>query len=209
MDKLPGFDTVQGNKPLDGLAESEPAPRLKTINRKQLLLRPVDVERLVPDDHEVRAIWEFTGHLDLTAYYQTIHAVEGKAGCSAFDPRLLVAIWIHAYGKGGGSAREISRLCDYDPAYPWPDGHGTGHTLAYFRSSPKNSLDQLFVHVLGMASSRRTRVMHDGTKIKALAGNNSLRPEDKDQEAPSGCGGTGQTISDSEASGPQEHERGP
>jgi hypothetical protein len=56
VDELPGFDAVEGSKPLDRAPESESAPRLKTINRKQLLLRPVDVERLVSDDHEVRAI---------------------------------------------------------------------------------------------------------------------------------------------------------
>ena len=78
MDDLPGFETVQGNKPLDGLPESEPVPRLKPINRKQLLLRPVDVERLAPEDHGVRAIWEFTGHRDLTAYYRAIHAVRER-----------------------------------------------------------------------------------------------------------------------------------
>src|SRR5271157_1677810 len=195
MDELPGFlpgcyaiDAVKGSKPLDGLPESEPAPRLKTINRKQLLLRPIDVERLVPDDHEVRAIWEFTGHLDLTAYYQAIHAVEGRAGCTAFDPRLLVSIWIYAYSKGIGSAREISRLCDYDPAYQWLTGMEpiNYHTLADFRSSHKDSLDQLFVQVLGIMSAggliTLKRVMHDGTKIKALAANNSFRREERIRE---------------------------
>lgn len=188
MDDLPGFETVQGNKPLDGLPESEPAPRLKPINRKQLLLIPVDVERLVPLDHEVRAIWEFTGHLDLTAYYQAIHAVEGRAGCTAFDPRLLASIWIYAYSKGIGSAREISRLCDYDPAYQWLTGMEpiNYHTLADFRSSHKDSLDQLFVQVLGIMSAEGLitleRVMHDGTKIKALAGNNSFRREERIRE---------------------------
>ena len=192
MDELPGFlpgcyaiATVQESKPQDALPESEPAPRLKTINRKQLLLRPVDVERLVPDDHEVRAIWEFTGHLDLTAYYQTIHAVEGRAGCTAFDPRLLVAIWIYALSKGVGSAREISRLCDYDPAYQWLTGMEpiNYHTLADFRSSHKESLDRLFVEVLGIMSAEGLitleRVMHDGTKVKALAGDNSFRREER------------------------------
>ncbi|HWT79825.1 MAG TPA: IS1182 family transposase, partial [Candidatus Methylomirabilis sp.] len=195
MNDLPGFETVEGSKPLDsaawgedGLPESEPAPRLKTINRKQLLLRPVDVERLVPEDHEVRAIWEFTGHLDLTAYYQTIHAVEGKAGCTAFDPRLLLSIWIYAYSKGIGSAREISRLCDYDPAYQWltamePINY---HTLADFRSSHKDSLDRLFVHVLGIMSAEGLitleRVMHDGTKVKALATGGSFRREERIRE---------------------------
>ena len=167
---------------------SEHATRLKMINRKQLLLRPIDVERLVPDDHEVRAIWEFTGHLDLTLYYQTIQAVEGRAGCTAFDPRLLVAIWIYAYSKGIGSAREISRLCDYDPAYQWLTGMEpiNYHTLADFRSSHKHSLDQLFVQVLGIMSAEGLitleRIMHDGTKVKALAGNNSFRREERIRE---------------------------
>jgi len=195
VDELPGFDAVEGSRPLDGAAsredglpESEPAPRLKAINRKQLLLRPVDVERLVSDDHEARAIWEFTGHLDLTLYYQTIHAVEGKAGCTAFDPRLLLSIWIYAYSKGVGSAREISRLCDYDPAYQWLTGMEpvNYHTLADFRVAHKESLDRLFVEVLGIMSAEGLitleRVMHDGTKVKALAESSSFRREEKIRE---------------------------
>ena len=195
MDELPGFDTVKGSAPLkraasgeDGLPESEPRPRLKQINRKQLLLRPVDVERFVPEEHEVRAIWEFTGPLDLTAYYQVIHAVEGKAGCSAFDPRLLISIWLYAYSKGNGSAREISRLCDYDPAYQWLTGMEpvNYHTLADFRSSHKDALDRLFTEVLGIMSAEGLitleRVMQDGTKVKALAGADSLRGEERIRE---------------------------
>jgi hypothetical protein len=34
-----------------------PAPRLASIDRRQMLLRTVDVERLVDDDHCVRSIW--------------------------------------------------------------------------------------------------------------------------------------------------------
>jgi hypothetical protein len=33
-------------------------PRLVAIDRRQLLLRSVDVEKLVGDDHCVRSIWE-------------------------------------------------------------------------------------------------------------------------------------------------------
>jgi transposase len=209
MDELPGFDTVEGSKPGDGLPGSEPAPRLKPINRKQLLLRPIDVERLVPEDHEVRAIWEFTGHLDLTTYYQAIHAVEGRAGSTAFDPRLLVAIWIYAYSKGIGSAREISRLCDYDPAYQWLTGMEpiNYHTLSDFRIANKESLDRLFVEVLGIMSAEGLitleRVMHDGTKVKALAGSNSFRREERIREHLKAAEEQlQQSLDDSEASGP-------
>jgi transposase len=183
MSDLPGFESVYGEGP--ARPREEPSFRLKPINRNQLLLRPVDVEKLVPADHEVRAIWEFAGHIDLTAYYQDIKAVEGRAGSTAFDPRLLISAWVYSYAKGIGSAREISRLCDCDPAYRWltgcePIGY---HTLSNFRSTHKEALDGLFVNVLGVLSNEGLvtleQVMHDGMKVKACAGSDSFRREDK------------------------------
>jgi len=38
-----------------------PVPRLVAIDRRQLLLRTVDVEKLVEDGHAVRSIWELVG----------------------------------------------------------------------------------------------------------------------------------------------------
>src|SRR4030043_1608021 len=70
-------------------------PRLKRINRQQLVMRPMDVEQLVPEDHEVRAIWEFVGRLDLSRYYEEIEAVEGEAGRSASDPRLRLGLGVY------------------------------------------------------------------------------------------------------------------
>jgi len=84
--------------------------RLKLVNREQMVLRPMDVERLVSEDHEVRAIWEFVGCLDLSRYYEDIEVVEGEAGRSASDPRLLISLWIYAYSKGVSAAREISSI---------------------------------------------------------------------------------------------------
>ena len=77
------------------LSDMEPRPpRLKTVNRKQLLIRSVDVERLIPEDHPARAIWEFVARLDLSAFYRDIGAVEGVAGRSAWDPQLLISVWV-------------------------------------------------------------------------------------------------------------------
>jgi hypothetical protein len=47
-------------------------PRMRAIQRDQLILRPMNIEELVAPDHEVRAIWELTGRLDLSAYYESI-----------------------------------------------------------------------------------------------------------------------------------------
>lgn len=186
MSRLPGFDTVsQGAHQHPGVEEKEAKPRLKPINRSQLLLRPVEVENLVPPDHEVRAIWECTGHLDLASYYQDIKAVSGKAGSTAFDPRLLTCMWIYSYSKGIGSAREISRLINYDPAYQWLTGMEpvNYHTLSDFRSAKKEALHELFVNVLGILSGEGLitleQVMHDGMKVKACAGSDSFRREEK------------------------------
>ncbi len=154
--------------------------RQKEINRQQLLLRPVEVEKLVDLDHPVRAIWELVGGLNLEPFYVEIESVEGVAGRPVWDPRLLISLWIYAYRDGVSSAREIARLCEYHPAYQWLSGLGVVnyHTLADFRIRHKEALDQLFTEVLGVLSHEGLitlqRVMHDGTKVKARASSKSF-----------------------------------
>jgi transposase len=159
--------------------------RLKPINREQMVLRPMDVERLVSEDHEVRGIWEFVGRTDLSGYYEEIEAVEGEAGRSATDPQLLISLWIYGYSKGVSAAREIGRLCEYDPAYQWLSGLApiNYHTLSDFRVKHKEALDALFIEVLGLLSAEGLisleRVMHDGSKVKACASGDTFRREER------------------------------
>jgi len=56
------------------------APRLKPIERQQMVFRVVDVERLIEAEHPARAIWEFTERLDLRGFYAPIDALAGGAG---------------------------------------------------------------------------------------------------------------------------------
>lgn len=160
-------------------------PRLKPINRQQVLLHTINIEKLIPEDHEVRAIWEFVGRLDLNQYYEGIEAVEGEAGRSPWNPQLLISIWIYSYSKGVSSAREISRLCEFEPAYQWLTGMQiiNYHTLSDFRIVYGEALNKLFTEVLGVLSSEGLvtleRVMHDGTKVKAYASGDTFRKEDK------------------------------
>jgi transposase len=163
--------------------EAKKEPRLRKIDRRQMVLHPVEIERLIPVEHEARAIWEIVGSLDLGCYYDRVDAREGHAGAPSFDPRLLVSLWIYSYSKGIGSSREIARLSEYDPAYQWLTGMRpvNYHTLADFRSSYGESIHNLFVQVLGVLSYEglitMERVMHDGTKIKALAADRTFRRE--------------------------------
>ena len=78
------------------------------------------------------------------------------------------------------SAREIARRCQYHPAYQWLTGMEVVnyHTLADFRIAHQEALDGFFIEVLGVLSHQGLitlrRVMHDGTKIKAAASDQSF-----------------------------------
>lgn len=163
---------------------ADKAPRVRIVNRQQMLMRPIDVEKLIEEDHPARAIWELVGRLDLGSYYGEIEAVEGVAGRPALDPRMMVSLWIFAYSEGVGSAREIEALCQYHPAYQWLTGMQpvNHHSLSDFRVSNKGALDKMFVEVLGLLSAEGLvtleRVTQDGTKIKANAGGDTFRREE-------------------------------
>ncbi len=165
-----------------------PKPRVKPIDRSQTMFRVIDVEQLIEPDHPARAIWEFVGRLDLTRFYKKIQAVEGVPGRQAWDPRLLISIWVYAYSRGISSGRELSRRCEYEPAFQWLAALGciNYHTLCDFRSTYDAELPELFTQVLGVLSSEGLvnleRVMHDGTKIKASASKSSFARRERLKE---------------------------
>lgn len=80
----------------------------------------VDVEQLIGEDHAARAIWELVGRLDLEGLYSGIECSEEEGGRPAYDPRLLISVWIYAYCQGIGSVRELAR----------PLGVGAGAAMA-------------------------------------------------------------------------------
>ena len=173
-----------------GPAKAAPAlkARVKPIDRSQTMFQVIDVEQLIEPDHPARAIWEFVGRLDLAGFYERIQAVEGGPGRQAWDPRLLISIWVYAYSRGISSGRELARRCEYEPAFQWLAGLGciNYHTLCDFRSTYDAELPELFTQVLGVLSSEGLvdleRVMHDGTKIKALASKSSFHRRERLKE---------------------------
>lgn len=155
--------------------------RFEVVDRKQLVFGTVDVEQLIGPGHEARAIWEFVGRLDLSRFSEAVKVYEGRRGRAAYDPQLLVSLWVYSYSRGITSGREISRLCEYDPAYQWLTGMKVVnyHSLTDFRVEHGKALGELFASVLAVMSATGLvtleRVMHDGTKIKAQASRHSFR----------------------------------
>jgi len=163
----------------------EPAKRLKSIDRTQSFWGAIDIEKLIEEDHPARGIWAMVNRLDLRRLEAKVKAVEGGAGQSSLDPRLLMALWIYGYSEGVSSGRELSRMCEYEPCCQWLTAlqRVNYHTLSDFRVEHKDDLDEIFVQVLGLLSAEgfieMKRITHDGTKIKAQAGSNSFRREER------------------------------
>jgi transposase len=144
---LPGLE-VRPSAPLPSPAlAGTPSPRLKPINRSQLIWQEVDVDGLVEEDHAVRAIWDFVGRLNLESFYAPIEAVQGVAGRTPWDPRLLICLWLYASCRGITSARELARRCAYEPAFRWLAGTEqiNHHTLSDFRVAHDAALKKLLV----------------------------------------------------------------
>ena len=163
-------------------------PLIRHVNRQQMSWRAVDVEHLISEDHPARAIWTLVGRLNLSAFYQAIESSTEEGGRPAIDPQLLISMWVYAYSQGIGSAREVARRCEYDPAFQWLTGlqEVNYHTLADFRVEKQQELDELFTQVLGALSKEGLitleQVMQDGTKIKALASSRSYLQEETIRE---------------------------
>jgi transposase len=164
---------------------SRKQPLIRPINRQQMSWRAVDVERLIGEDHRARAIWTLVGRLDLSRFYESIESSVEEGGRPAIDPQLLISLWVYAYSEGIGSAREVARRCEFDPAFQWLTGleEVNYHTLADFRVEKQQELDELFTQVLAALSKEGLitleQVMQDGTKIKALASERSYHREER------------------------------
>lgn len=160
------------------------SPRYLPVDRNQIRLEPLDVDRLVDEDHAARKIWRVVEKLDLAPFESAVRAVEGRAGRRAHSPQVLVSVWIYAFSRGLHSAREIARQIEHEPGLRWltalrPINH---HTLSDFRVAHGDALRELFVEVLAMLVKNRLvtleRVAADGTKIRADASRKSFRRRD-------------------------------
>ena len=155
--------------------------RLEQADRSQLRLMPVDLDRLISDDHQVRAVWAVVEGLDLRPFHELIKAVEGGPGRPPIDPRILMALWIAATLDGIGSAREVARLCETDLRYQWICGGVTPghHRLSDFRSNSEAQFDELLTETVAVLMHKGLvkldRVAQDGMRVRANAGAGSFR----------------------------------
>jgi transposase len=179
-----GGSGARGNQKVSRDLKDE-APRLLQADRKQVELRPYDLDRAVAHDHPVRTVWAFVQALDLKPLLAGIKSREGGRGAPAIDPAILVSLWLWATIDGVGSARELDRLCERDDTYRWLCG-GVGvnyHTLADFRTGHAAWLDAQLTRSITSLLDRRlvelNVVAQDGIRVRASAKASSYRRRDK------------------------------
>jgi transposase len=155
--------------------------RFIRADRSQTRWDVVDLEGLVPGDHRARIVMSFVESLELSALYEAIKAREGEPGRPPSDPAVLLALWLYATIEGVGSARQLERLAQHDPAYRWIAGGVplNYHGLADFRVAHVAVLDRLLTESVtaliaeGLVSLAEIAV--DGTKVRADAGRGSFK----------------------------------
>ena len=161
------------------------AARVLLPNRKQIELRPSDLESLLPEGHRARIVWGYVERQNLAGLYAGIKAVEGSVGRPAIAPEILFALWLYATLEGVGSARAIARFTQEHDAYRWICGgvQVNYHTAADFRSLNGGFLDGLLTDNLAslMAAGvvKLQAVAQDGVRVRASAGAASFRREER------------------------------
>lgn len=165
-------------------AAAAPLPgkvRVLLPNRRQVELRPVDLESLLPAGHRARLVWAWVEQQELGAFYAALKVREGGVGRSAIAPQILLALWLYATLEGVGSARQVARLTQEHDAWRWICG-GVAvnhHTLSDFRVVHGEALDELLstsvAALMDAGAVKLERVAQDGVRVRASAGAASFR----------------------------------
>lgn len=161
-------------------AEASGPIKYVSLDRNQLRWEALDLERSISEDHPARLVWEVSGRMNLGRFEEGQKTREGAAGRPCWPARLLVSVWVYSYTLGVASARAIERMLSYEPGLRWLAAAESinHHTLADFRVGHKEALEDLLAQFLALLDEAglvdlRTLV-HDGTKVKAVAGRQSF-----------------------------------
>lgn len=159
--------------------------RLNRPERRQVELLAVDLDAVLPADHQARLVWEYVQRQDMSRPERAIKARGSAPGRRAIDPRVLFALWLYATLDGVGSGREVARLSKAHDAYRWICG-GVGvnyHALNDFRADNEQWFDELLssnvaaLAAIGVITLKR--VAHDGVRVRANAGAASFKRRER------------------------------
>ena len=144
-----------------------------TVDRDQAFLMPPSMRDWLTEGHLAWFVLDVVSELDLTEFLAAYRA-DGRGG-AAYDPAMILAIWLYAYCVGEPSTRRIERRCVEDVAFRVLAGnHLPDHsTLSRFRKQHADALVGLFAQILRLCHEAGlvdlSLLALDGTKVTANA----------------------------------------
>jgi len=150
---------------------------------EQAELLPRHVRDELPAEHLCFRIHQLIEGLDLSEYDRAY----GEEGQRAYNPRLMLKVWLYAFAVNVRSTRKLEKRIQEDLAFRFlAGGARPDHkTLSEFLRRHQSAVDELFTQVLGAMRQagmvRLGRVAIDSTRIKANASPDRLQKVDRKQ----------------------------
>ena len=150
----------------------------------QPFLFPPSPQDWLPDDHLVYFVLDAVELLDIAAIEQEIQKKDAR-GERPYNPRMMLALLIHAYCTGVYSSRKIARATYEQVAFRvlTGDQHPVQQSIGNFRRRHLAAFRDLFKQVLGMCREaglvKLGHVALDGTKIQANASKHKAMSYDR------------------------------
>jgi len=143
-------------------------------NQEQLMLLPLNIREMIPEDHLVHGVSTLVERLDLSSIYQMYKNSEG--GRPSYHPLMLIKVIFYAYAVGVRSSRKIATRLESDVFFMYlaamqrPDFR----TISDFRKDHLEELKDLFQQIVVISMSlgiaKIGHISIDGTKMRASAG---------------------------------------
>ena len=155
--------------------------KFRSYDPGQAWLLPPSVRDVLGADHLSFFVHEIVERLDLRAIEDS-YSDEGQPG---YHPRLLLKLWLYAYGLGITSSRRLEQRTREDLGFRFLAGGSTPDywTLNAFRRRHAKALNDLFTQVLEFAREqgwgRLGQVAVDSTPIAANASRDRIVSEEK------------------------------
>ena len=132
------------------------------------------LEESIAEDDIVRVIDALVDKLDLEKLGLVENERKSNAGCSKYDARDLLKIYIYGYRRGIHSGRKLEDICKYDIRFQWLVGklQPDANTLNDFRKNNKELIENAFYEInrmyIKLGILKLGTYSQDGFKIKAV-----------------------------------------
>jgi transposase len=157
-------------------------PNYQPYSPDQAELLPAHVKDVLGADHLCFLVHEVVESCDLSGFDDV---EEDAGGQRAYDPRLMLKVWLYGFGVNVRTTRKMEQRIREDLAFRYlAGGAAPDHkTLSEFHRRHRAAISELFTQVLvflrraGLA--RLGTVAIDSTRVKAQASRDRLLREDR------------------------------